>query len=90
MTLRVPEELREKIEQAVALLGMSSAAQFILQATREKSEQTIRDNTVLMISKEDAGKIMNMLESPPEPSEHLLKNIKKYNKAFPTKENEGL
>ena len=90
MTLRVPEELREKIEQAVALLGMSSAAQFILQATREKTEQTIRENTILTISKADAGKIMNMLESPPEPSEYLLKNIEKYNKAFPTKESEGL
>ena len=90
MTLRVPEELREKIEQAVALLGMSSVAQFILQATREKSEQTIRDNTVLPISREDAGKLMTMLESPPEPTDYLLKSIEKYNNAFPTKENEGL
>ncbi len=90
MTLRVPDDLREKIEKAVTLLGMSSVAQFIMQATREKSEQVIREYTVLDISKEDAGRIMNSLENPPEPTQYLLDSLKGYKKEFTTKEGEGL
>lgn len=90
MTLRVPEDLRKRIEKAVTLLGMSSAAQFIIQATKEKSDQVIKENTVLDISKEDAERIMNSLENPPEPTEYLLKTLKDYKDAFATKESEGL
>ncbi len=90
MTLRVPEDLREKIEKAATILGMSSVAQFILQATREKSDQVIKENTVLDISKEDAERIMNSLENPPEPTEYLLKSLKDYDNAFPTRKSEGL
>ncbi len=90
MTLRVPEELREKIEKAVTILGMSSVAQFIIQATREKSDQVIKENMVLDINEEDVKRIMNSLENPPEPTEYLLKSLKDYESAFPKKESEGL
>ena len=35
-------------------------------------------------------RIMDSIENPPEPTEYLLNSIKKYDKAFPTRESEGL
>ena len=71
-------------------MRMSSVTQLILQATREKSDQVIRENCILRLSKEDAEKIITSLEHPPKPTAYMLKSVKEYGNAFPSEESEGL
>ena len=75
LTMRIPDRMRETLEQAAELVG-STVNQFMVQSAYEKAQQIIERETVIRLSQEAARKVFELMENPPKANERLLAAMK--------------
>lgn len=69
---RIPEHLKQEIEEAAALMGVSLTA-FAIQTLLERSREVKRGYAVTRMSDQERDAFLEMLASPPKPSDSLIK-----------------
>ena len=77
ITTRVPEELRDTLEQAAQLQG-ATLNQFMVQSAFEKAQRILERETVIRLSQRDAQKVLSLLEHPPRANKSLKKAARAY------------
>lgn len=77
ITARVPEALRDTLEQAAQLQG-ATLNQFLVQSAFEKAQQVLERETVIRLSRRDAQHVFELLEHPPKPGLALKEAVNAY------------
>lgn len=80
VTARIPQQIKETIEQAAILSG-ATLNQFIVGAALKEAQQILEAEKVIELSQQDAEKVFSLLENPPTPNERLKAAAAKH-KAF--------
>ncbi len=77
ITARVPLHVADMLELAATMVG-STLNQFVTQAALEKAERIIETERTLAMSKETTAWFFDLLDHPPEPSQHLVDTFNRY------------
>lgn len=72
ITARIPAEHEARLNEASSILGLSPNA-FIVQAALKEARQVIANETEIRLSEELATKMIELLDSPPQPTPAALK-----------------
>ena len=80
ITARVNIDVRELLERAAALSGISSLNAFVLNAAIEKAHQIVQKEQTLTLSKQDAMLLVEALDNE-ESHPRLQKAFKRYTKS---------
>ena len=70
VTARVPNAVKETLEQAATMSGMS-LNQFIVQASLKAAREAIRDEQSLRMTPRDVSALFDYLDNPPGPNDKL-------------------
>lgn len=79
MNFRLPPEIKERIENAAMVSGVT-VTDFAISALANSAEEVLEKNRTRTLSDRDRDIFLNMLENPPEPNEALKKAVKNYKK----------
>ena len=79
ITVRVPQEVQDTLEQAAELQG-ATLNQFVVQAALSEARRIIERDRVIRLSSVDAAFLLNLLEKPPAPNARLRKAFQAYKK----------
>jgi uncharacterized protein (DUF1778 family) len=71
VTTRIPDRMRETLEQAAEIVG-APLNQFIVQTAFAEAQRIVERETVIRLSQEGAKRIIALMENPPKPNERLL------------------
>lgn len=74
LNLRVPSTVRNLIDRAAEVMGMTRT-DFILGAARRAAEDTLLDRAVVSVSPEAYAEFLTRLEAPPQPHARLIKTM---------------
>ena len=74
LELRMPTALKDEVEEAASLLGVTTTA-FVTQAVTERAREVKRDYSVTVLSGEDREAFLEMMSNPPEPSDALRRTL---------------
>ena len=77
-TLRIPQAIAEKVQEAADLTG-ATAQQFMLQAALEKAERIIDRERNIYFSNADAAMLINLLDNPGAPTPALTRAFERLN-----------
>ena len=75
ITARVPDRVRDTLEQAAELLG-ATVNQFVVQTAYEEAQRVIERESVIRLSQQDARRILALLDHPPKPNQRLKDAVK--------------
>jgi uncharacterized protein (DUF1778 family) len=75
ITARVPDRMRETLEQAAELMG-STVNQFVVQSAYQEAQRILERESVIRLSREDALKILSLMEHPPKPNKRLKEAVR--------------
>jgi uncharacterized protein (DUF1778 family) len=75
ITARVPDRMRETLEQAAELMG-STVNQFVVQSAYQEAQRILERESVIRLSLEDAVKILSLIEHPPKPNKRLKEAVR--------------
>jgi uncharacterized protein (DUF1778 family) len=67
ITARIPATQQRRVEEAAALRGVSTNS-FIVQAALREANAVIAEDQALSLSEKAIGKIVGLMEHPPEPT----------------------
>jgi uncharacterized protein (DUF1778 family) len=81
ITTRVPNNVRETLEQAAELVG-STVNQFMVQSAYQEAQRIVERETIIRLSQEQARQIIAIMENPPKPNKYLKAAVKQYKKKF--------
>ena len=81
VTARIPQQIKETLEQAATLSG-STLNQFIVGAALKEAQQVLEAERTIELSERDAEKIFSLLEKPPTANEKLKAAVAKHQKFF--------
>lgn len=81
VTARIPQQVRETLEQAANLSG-STLNQFIVSAALKEAQQVLESERVIDLSYQDADQVFALLENPPTPNEKLKTAFAKHQVFF--------
>lgn len=70
ITARIPENVKQTLEQAAILSG-ATLNQFVVQAALKEAQQILANERVISLSEKDAAQIFSLWENPPSPNEKL-------------------
>jgi uncharacterized protein (DUF1778 family) len=70
VTVRIPQQIKETLEQAAILSG-ATLNQFIVGAALKEAQQILEAERSIELSQQDAEKVFSLLENPPTPNERL-------------------
>jgi uncharacterized protein (DUF1778 family) len=70
LTARIPEHLRETLEQAAGLQG-ATLSQFVVQSAFAEAQRVLERETLIHLSQRDAQKVFGLLAHPPKPNRAL-------------------
>jgi len=70
----MPQELKEEVEEAVALLGSTFTA-FATQVLVERARQVKHSHGLTILGDEARDSFVEMMANPPDPSEALKKTL---------------
>ncbi len=79
MNFRLPPEIKERIENAAMISGVT-VTDFAISVLANSAEEVLEKHQTRTISDRDRDIFLNMLENPPEPNEALKKAVKNYKK----------
>ena len=79
VTMRVPTELRQTLEEAARLQGATLNA-FVVQAAFEEAQRILERESVIRLSRESAETVFSLMENPPKPNEKLKAAAKTFKK----------
>ena len=72
LTLRIPEMLQAKFEEAASALGVSLNSFMVSVAAREATEVLSKERTI-QLTPRDAEFLAHLLENPPTPTDYALR-----------------
>jgi uncharacterized protein (DUF1778 family) len=75
LTARIPERLRETLEQAAELQG-ATLNQFVVQSAFAEAQRVLERETLIHLSQRDANKVFGLLPHPPKPNRELKAAVK--------------
>jgi uncharacterized protein (DUF1778 family) len=75
LTARIPERLRQTLEQAAELQG-ATLNQFVVQSAFAEAQRVLERETLIHLSQRDAQKVFGLLEHPPKPNRELKAAVK--------------
>jgi uncharacterized protein (DUF1778 family) len=81
ITVRIPENVKQTLEQA-ALVSGATFNQFLVQAALKEAQQILANERVISLSDSDADRIFSLLENPPSPNEKLKAAAAKHQAFF--------
>ena len=81
VTTRIPQKVKNTIEQAASITG-ATLNQFIIQAALKEAQQILEAERVINLSEKDAEIVFSLLENPPAPNENLKKAAEKHRVFF--------
>ena|SRR2546425_11649936 len=79
ITARVPQGVRDTLEQAAELQG-TTLNRFVVQAALSEARRIIERDRVIHLSSADAAFLLDLLENPPAPNARLRKAFQAYKK----------
>ena len=77
ITARVPDRVRDTLEQAAELLG-ATVNQFVVQTAYVEAQRVIERESVIRLSQQDSRKVLALLDHPPKPNPRLKQAVKKF------------
>jgi uncharacterized protein (DUF1778 family) len=81
ITVRVPQSIKEILEQAAVISG-STLNQFVVQAALKEAQTILDTQKVINLSEADADRIFSLLENPPVANESLKIAVQKHKEFF--------
>lgn len=79
ITARVPDNVRETLEQAAELVG-STVNQFMVQSAYQEAQRIVERETTIRLSQEQARKVLALIDNPPKPNKYAKAAVKNYRK----------
>lgn len=70
VTARIPISIKATLQQAADLTG-ATLNQFLVQATLKEAHRILEAERTITLSQQDAERVFNLLENPPEPNNRL-------------------
>ena len=77
LNFRLSNELKERIEKAAIILGVT-VTDFAINTLANSADQVLEKHQTRILSNRDRDTFLEMLENPPTPNEALLKAVKEY------------
>ncbi len=77
ITARVPDGVRDTLEQAAELLG-ATVNQFVVQTAYLEAQRVIERESAIRLSQKDARTILALLDHPPKPNKRLRDAVKEF------------
>jgi len=81
VTARIPQQIKETLEQAAILSG-STLNQFIVGAALKEAQQLLEAERIIELSERDAEKVFSLLENPTAANERLKAAVAKHQEFF--------
>lgn len=81
VTARIPQQIKETLEQAASLSG-STLNQFIVSAALKEAQQVLEAERVIELSERDAERVFSLLDNPTTANERLKAAIAKHQEFF--------
>ncbi len=79
LNFRLPIELKERIEKAAIVSGVT-VTDFAISVLAISADEVLEKHQNRILSNRDRDIFLNILENPPKPNEALLKAVKEYKK----------
>jgi uncharacterized protein (DUF1778 family) len=73
LTLRIPEMLQSRFEEAATALGVSLNSFIVSVASREAADVLTKERTI-QLTPRDAEFVAKLIENPPAPNDYLLQS----------------
>jgi uncharacterized protein (DUF1778 family) len=77
ITARVSETMRDTMEQAAELMGVT-LNQFMVQIAYLEAQRVIERESVIRLSQKDARKVLSLIDTPPKPNKLLKQAVKEF------------
>jgi uncharacterized protein (DUF1778 family) len=77
LTTRITEHVQDKLQAAADLIG-ATLNQFVVQAAMEKAEKIIESESVVILSRKEALKLLERMENPPPMNDALKALMTEY------------
>mgnify|MGYP001548243251 CR=1 FL=1 len=77
ITMRLPANVKERIQQAADLVSLD-IQEFVLIAALEKATDILEREKTILFSKSDAALLLNQLDNPSQPNAALSKAFKRF------------
>lgn len=77
LNFRLPNELKERIEKAAIVSGLT-VTDFAINTLANSADEVLEKHQTRILSNKDRDIFLEMLENPPKPNESLLKAVKEY------------
>ncbi len=77
LNFRLPIELKERIEKAAIISGVT-VTDFAIGILGNSADEVLEKHQIRTLSNKDRDLFLEMLENPPQPNEALLKAVKEY------------
>ena len=81
ITARIPQNVKQTLEQAAIVSG-ATLNQFVVQAALKEAQQILANERVITLSEKDADKIFSLLDNPPSPNKKLKAAAAKHQAFF--------
>lgn len=79
ITTRITDQVQETLQTAANLVG-ATLNQFVVQAALEKAEKLIESETMVMLTRRESLRLLELIENPPPPNEALKQLMADYAK----------
>ena len=77
ITTRITDHVQEKLQVAADLVG-ATLNQFVVQAALEKAEKVIESESTIVMTRREAPRLLEMIESPPPRTKKFLQAQARY------------
>lgn len=75
LNLRIKADERGRIDRAAAVLG-KNRTEFVLDAARQAANETLLDQTQILVSADDFERYVTLLDAVPQPNERLRRTLR--------------
>jgi uncharacterized protein (DUF1778 family) len=77
LTTRITDHVQEKLQAAADLVG-ATLNQFVVQAALEKADKVIESESTIALTRREALRLLEMIESPPPRNAQFLEAQARY------------
>ncbi len=77
LTTRITDHVQEKLQAAADLVG-ATLNQFVVQAALEKAEKVIESESMILLTRRESLRLLEMIENPPPRNKKFLQAQARY------------
>ena len=77
LTTRITDHVQEKLQAAADLVG-ATLNQFVVQAALEKAEKVIESESMILLTRRESLRLLEMIENPPPRNKKFLEAQARY------------